>query len=289
VNGVSETVSIPADAFPVGTSVSIYPVVDPTPLEALLSTTQSLVLSFAVTWQEGDGTSPPSASPLTASIEDPSIKAGDSIYEVTSTGLKLVGTATVNGTVTITFTTDPIYLIAHQNLLLQAPLKISSGPGQVGLPLGLTTNGGSGSGSVSYSVVNGSGKGCQVTGHALTALSPGTCIVTATKAGDSKYSPATSLATSIPMVVRTALGYVLVQFLTGGSSLNSKAEAALGVLARKLKVGAVIACTGYAANNPVLALRRAAVVADFLSKRVLVRVTLRSVTNGLDGWTTVTS
>jgi outer membrane protein OmpA-like peptidoglycan-associated protein len=91
------------------------------------------------------------------------------------------------------------------------------------------------------------------------------------------------------MVARTAFGYVLVQFLTGGSSLNSKAEAALGVLARKIKVGAVITCTGYAANNPVLALRRAAVVADFLSKRVLIRVTLRSVTNGLDGWTTVTS
>ena len=72
----------------------------------------SYVVSFAVSWEAPDGTSPSAISAITMTITDPSIVAGDVIYEVTSTGLQAVGTATVDGSVTITFTNDPTFVVS---------------------------------------------------------------------------------------------------------------------------------------------------------------------------------
>jgi len=101
--GASETVTVPAGALPSGTTVSVYPVTNTAPLVAAVPTGSSYVLSFAVTWASPDGTSPVATAPITMTINDPSIVAGDTIYELTSAGLVAVGTATTNGTVTITF------------------------------------------------------------------------------------------------------------------------------------------------------------------------------------------
>ena len=45
-------------------------------------------------------------------ITDPAIKAGDTIYALTSTGIRAVGTATTNGQATVTFTNDPAFVVA---------------------------------------------------------------------------------------------------------------------------------------------------------------------------------
>ena len=44
-------------------------------------------------------------------ITDPSITAGETIYLLTSGGLVAAGSATANGTATITFTTDPVFVV----------------------------------------------------------------------------------------------------------------------------------------------------------------------------------
>jgi len=69
----------------------------------------------------------------------------------------------------------------------QAPLVIGniSRPALVGIPVRLTTRGGSGNGGVSFSV---RGKGCSVSRDVLVASRPGTCVVTAAKAGSGIYS-----------------------------------------------------------------------------------------------------
>ncbi|HEY5302984.1 MAG TPA: hypothetical protein VIJ86_02880 [Acidimicrobiales bacterium] len=62
----------------------------------------------------------------------------------------------------------------------------------------LSTNGGSGSGLVSYSLDGGgSATACAINGGSLTASSAGTCIVSATKAADSSYTAVSSAATSV--------------------------------------------------------------------------------------------
>ena len=58
----------------------------------------------------------------------------------------------------------------------------------------LNTGGGQGTGAVSYNLDPTSADTCSLNGNVLTAKSAGTCMVTATKAGDSNYKPMTSPA-----------------------------------------------------------------------------------------------
>jgi hypothetical protein len=79
----------------------------------------------------------------------------------------------------------------------QATLSVSSLKGYLGTPLQLTTSGGSGTGAVTFTVVNGTATGCTISGSTLTATKVGTCIVTATKAAAMPYAAATSAAATV--------------------------------------------------------------------------------------------
>ncbi len=80
----------------------------------------------------------------------------------------------------------------------QAPLVVTSTSGTYGSPLPLTTSGGSGTGAVTFAVTSGSASGCTVTAsNTLTTTSPGTCVVTATKASDGHYQITSSAATTV--------------------------------------------------------------------------------------------
>jgi hypothetical protein len=82
-------------------------------LVAQVPVDSSYVLSFGVSWATTSGTIPTASAPITATITDPNIVAGDTIYEVTSSGLVAVGTASANGTITFTFSSDPTFVIAQ--------------------------------------------------------------------------------------------------------------------------------------------------------------------------------
>jgi hypothetical protein len=111
-SGASATVSVPAGALPSGTTVSIYPVTNTGALSAEVPAGQSYVVSFAVSWQAPDGTSPAATTPITMTIDDPGIVDGDVVYEVESRGLVVVGTATADGVATITFESDPTFVVS---------------------------------------------------------------------------------------------------------------------------------------------------------------------------------
>ena len=101
--------------------------------------------------------------------------------------------------------------------------------------LNLATSGGSGTGSLSYAVTNGTASGCSVLSATLTATSSGTCLVTATKAADVDYNSASSVQTTVTfskaaqatLVVSTTSAsyngsaYSLVLATTGGSGTGS--------------------------------------------------------------------
>ncbi|MDE3082618.1 MAG: hypothetical protein KGJ39_04280 [Acidobacteriota bacterium] len=89
-------------------------------------------------------------------------------------------------------------------LKAQQPLYLASTNGYVGTTIALNTSGGSGSGAVSYAVTNAGSAGCTVTSGILTAKSVGTCLVTATKAGDTIYLGASSNATTVTFARRPA-------------------------------------------------------------------------------------
>jgi hypothetical protein len=104
--------SIPVGALPPGTTVSIYPVISAASLSSALPTGQSFIVSFAVSWLTPFGTSASSATPISLTITDPAIRAKDTIYDVTDSGIARVGTASGNGSATVTFSTDPIFVLA---------------------------------------------------------------------------------------------------------------------------------------------------------------------------------
>ena len=85
------------------------------------------------------------------------------------------------------------------NLANQATLSVTSTSGTYGTALPLTTSGGSGTGAVSYAVVNGTASGCATLLGQLISSSPGTCVVTATKAADPTYGATSSVPTPVTL------------------------------------------------------------------------------------------
>ena len=86
---------------------------------------------------------------------------------------------------------------------LQAPLSVSATPATLdsGGSAALSTSGGTGTGAVSYAITSGAGA-CAVGGATLTAVAPGACTVTATKAADAHYEAATA---TVQVTVRNSL------------------------------------------------------------------------------------
>jgi hypothetical protein len=111
--GASATVSVPVGALPVGTVVSLYPFSNPTALSNQVPPGQSFLIAFAVSWITPSGTAPAAALPITMTVTDAVIQAGDVLYGVNAQGfLVRVGTATTNGVATLTFSYDPSFVIA---------------------------------------------------------------------------------------------------------------------------------------------------------------------------------
>jgi outer membrane protein OmpA-like peptidoglycan-associated protein len=91
----------------------------------------------------------------------------------------------------------------------------------------------------------------------------------------------TSLPTTITFAKKIATSPARVVSVTFGaksSALSSGAKKALRAFALGLEGHSVI-CTGYAKGNAVLAKERARSVAQYLSSRTRVHLTLKSVTN----------
>ncbi len=277
--GAIDVVTAPAGSLPTGTTLSVYPITTTTPLVAELPVGDSYVVALGVSWQAPDGSSPKASVPITLTITDSSIVAGDTVYELTSSGLIEVGIATVNGGVTISFTSDPIFMVAHLIAVTQAALSVTSLSGTLGTALTLAASGGSGGGVTTFSVTNGTATGCAISRSSLTARSAGTCLVTASKAADTTYLAVSSTVAAVALALPARPSTLTLGFAGSSSVLTPAANRALTALAKKLLAGASVTITGYAKGNAGLARSRATAVAKYLLTRVKVHVTEKTVTN----------
>jgi hypothetical protein len=98
----------------------------------------------------------------------------------------------------ITSTSAALSYVVRQGT--QATLEVTSVKGVLGKSLTLVTSGGSGTGAVTYTVVDGTAKGCTLSGNTIKVATVGTCVVTATKVADTNYAATTSAATTIDFV-----------------------------------------------------------------------------------------
>lgn len=102
----------------------------------------------------------------------------------------------------------------------QAPLTLSNAEMTYGGTLTLSAAGGSGTGEVTYAIVNG-GSLATLSGSVLTATGVGTVTVQATKAGDSDYNEATATATiTIKKAVPAMTLSASPSSLTGGGAVT---------------------------------------------------------------------
>ena len=89
----------------------------------------------------------------------------------------------------------------------QTALKLTGGTTVVyGQKLTLRTSGGSGTGTVTYTVTNGTGEATIDANGVLTPVKVGTVTVTATKAGDADYNPVTAAPVEITITKATPTG-----------------------------------------------------------------------------------
>ncbi len=102
----------------------------------------------------------------------------------------------------------------------QGALSVSSITGVYGKALSLTTSGGSGTGAVTYGVVNGTASGCVVSGSTLSATSVGTCTASGTKAADANYKAAISTATTVNFIVAVPRAIKVIGVVTVGRVSN---------------------------------------------------------------------
>lgn len=125
----------------------------------------------------------------------------------------------------------------------QAPLSASATPSSIayGATSTLATSGGSGTGAVSFAVTAGSGS-CAVSGSTLTATGVGSCTVTATRAGDANYLPASASvvvavaqAPQSPLSVAAAPSTVV---LGNTSALSTSGGSGTGAVSYAVTAGA---------------------------------------------------
>lgn len=114
VNSLSSvSVSVPAGALPNGTVVNFDLVGDYTRAQSVLAASKTYIISLIVSWLTTSGTVPDTASdkPISMTVANDTIKTGSSVYAIISGVSTLLGTATQDGTVTVSITSDPEVVI----------------------------------------------------------------------------------------------------------------------------------------------------------------------------------
>ena len=169
-------------------------------------TKDDLIHSGPITKVYDGSTNAPSG--LTVSVKHDSLVGSDTLAV---SGTLKYNSANVNEAKQIIFTPTAIttgnYALAATEVLTiteaaitkakQAPLTVTSTDATYGTDLTLTTDGGSGDGTVTYTVTDGTGKATIVDGSKLHPTKAGTVSVTATKSGGDNYEDVTSAAKEI--------------------------------------------------------------------------------------------
>jgi uncharacterized repeat protein (TIGR02543 family) len=180
------------------------------------------VVSIAISWLTGDETVPDTASdkPIAVTITNSSIKAGAAAYAIVNNVSTLLGTATQDGSITVSITSDPEVVVAATKPT--APLNVaatSNGAQQSVISWSAPSSTG-GSAITSYTVTSSPGAGTcttSTTSCTISSLTNGTAYsftVTATN------TVGTSVASTVATATTAAL-YAVAFDAKSGSAVTS--------------------------------------------------------------------
>ena len=216
----SVAVSIPANALPAGTTISFDLVGSFSRAQGVLPGVDYLV-SIALSWLTGDETVPDTASdkPISVTISNSTIKAGAVAYAIVNNVSTLLGTATQDGSITVSITSDPEIVVAA--VKPGAPTNVaatSNGNQQSVITWSAPTTDG-GDSITGYTVTSNTNATCTTStlSCTITGLTNGTAYtftVTATNGVGDSVASSTASAT-------TAALYAVTFDVKGGSSVSN--------------------------------------------------------------------
>jgi uncharacterized repeat protein (TIGR02543 family) len=116
--GSSVRVVIPSLAFDPGTEIIFWRVLNQNIAKTAISSDNDYIVNMALSWSLGDDiatakTVPIARSAIQMTITNNSINAGAKAWQIIGGVPTLLGTATQNGTITVSFTNDPIVVAAN--------------------------------------------------------------------------------------------------------------------------------------------------------------------------------
>ena len=119
-----------ANGLPADSVIDVYLVNDLSRARSLFAPAGGFVVSLVVAWLAADGSVPLMASgkPLSMTIANDTIKAGAKTYAIVGGEVTLLGTATVDGTVTISITQDPEIVVVNPVAVVSQPSATPATP-----------------------------------------------------------------------------------------------------------------------------------------------------------------
>jgi hypothetical protein len=124
----STSVKVPAGALPSTFEVKVYTLLDDSFAKTKLGVAGTYIISQVVAWADtaagsvGNIQDTAPGKPIEMTITSPDIKAGAKVYSVLGDSSTLLATATQNGSVTVTFSEDPV-------IIVEAAPPVNSAPG----------------------------------------------------------------------------------------------------------------------------------------------------------------
>ena len=192
-SGVALT--LPAGALPVGTQLDIYDQTDLTKARLLISSADNAFsVSLVVAWLAPDGSIPHTAAgkPISITITNSDIFAGDVVYGMIGLNVRELGTAVTNGSVTFTIFEDPEIIITRA-------------PPSIAITTGATQSVQVGTAILTTAVTNSGGS---ITGYSISPSLPSAL----------SLNTSTGAISGTPAAVQSVNSYTLTATGAGGTS-----------------------------------------------------------------------